>query len=369
MAAFAKLLSREIARRLQNRNPALKWFFLLPAAASVLIVGLVIVVISVVFAVVATQNAGGCGTTIPVSAATSNIQTAVQVAQYFESQGISVNGATGIVGNLQQESGLNPKEAGGGLAQWLGSRWTAMVAWVTARGMDPNSMNGQVTFIVYDLRTHYTTLMTELNSASDPGTAATMFETVYEVCSGVTGYMQVTPGSQCNDPARRANAVLVASHMGDSVGDQPVSLQIQGCVVASGDAETMLAAAQSLVGSPYNVGNHAGAIDEQPAEIHSIGTDCSGFISYLMGPAGIRVWTVAFATPGIPTAPDVQSGQGAQVTIWNNPLPGSAGHVFVDIAGIYYEAAGGVGVHQMDPGEVKDYMSQNVYVPFHPVGM
>lgn len=373
MRAVLRWAAREAVRR-GRRRWGRRILYLAPAAVVGAVGGLVVLTTLIVVLVVAGQNSGGCGTTAPVTAPGSWIKTGAQAAQYFESQGISANGAAGIVGNLVQESGLDPKAAGGRLAQWGGSRYAEMLTWTAAHGYpadspDPKtSMAGQLMYIVYDLRTSYVTLAGELNTAPDPGTAATMFETTYELCSGVTGFMQVTPGSLCNDPARRsyAAAVLTGGGGGTAV---PVSLTTIGCQAGSANAMAMMAAAKAILGSPYNMGNHAGAINQPVATILALGTDCSGFVSYLMGPAGLRTWTVAYATPGIPTAPDLQPGQGQQVTIWNNPLPGASGHVFVDIVGTWFESAGGIGAHQMDASEVKSYMASGVYAPFHPVGL
>lgn len=240
MRTLASLFSREVAKKVGDRSPLLRALLVVPVAASALVVALVIVVICVIFAIVITQNAGGCGTTVPVGTPAGTIRTEAQYVQYFESQGISANGAAGVVGNLKQESGLSAETPGGGLAQWLGGRWTLMVAWTTKQGFPGDSPNqsvatrGQLMWIVYDLRTSYATLLTELNSASDPGTAATMFETAYEVCSGVLGYLRVVPGSQCNDPQRRVNAAeALAAAGGNSV---TVSLVTGGTCVAVGGA-------------------------------------------------------------------------------------------------------------------------------------
>lgn len=46
-----------------------------------------------------------------------------QVFQFFRQQGYSPQASAGFVGNFQQESGLNPAEAGGGLDQGQGSRY------------------------------------------------------------------------------------------------------------------------------------------------------------------------------------------------------------------------------------------------------
>jgi len=153
-------------------------------------------------------------------------QSQAQVVRYLESQGFTAIAGAGIVGNLQQESGLNPGETGGGLAQWGGSRYSAMVSWVAGRGMSPSSMGGQLEYLVFEIRSRYPQLVSQLNSATSPEQAATMFETTYELCSGVVGYMIVIPGSLCNDTNRRsyAAAAYQAAGGGQAGTAVPVSL-------------------------------------------------------------------------------------------------------------------------------------------------
>ena len=129
-----------------------------------------------------------CGAGSP-TAPPAGTQTEAQVVRYLESQGFSAFGAAGIVGNLQQESTLNPLESGGRLAQWSPSWYAQMSAWVAAHGLSPTSMAGQLEYLVFDLHASYPHLVSELGSATSPGEAATMFETTYELCSGYVAYM------------------------------------------------------------------------------------------------------------------------------------------------------------------------------------
>jgi hypothetical protein len=153
-------------------------------------------------------------------------------------------------------------------------------------------------------------------------------------------------------------------------GTLPSSLDVSGVGATTGlsGAAKMLAAAKAALGGAYNQGNHD-AVSDSASQIQQQGTDCSGFVSYLMGPNGIGDWSESYATPSIPTAPGLQSGQGSYVTIWNNPNPGDAGHVWIEILGQYFESSGGGGVHQMDQSEVNEYLKSGQYQPFHPTGM
>ncbi len=212
----------------------------------------------VILATVALFGGGGScpsGVNVPSQAT----HTPGEVVRYLESQGFGPFAAAGVTGNLMQEStpAINPLEAGGGIAQWLGSRYTAMVSWVTAQGLDPNSLQGQLAFLAYDVRVNYTALLAEMNTAPDPGTATSDFESVYEVCQGVLGPTMILRGSLCNDPARRAYAVQALAAAGSTT--VPVSLSLGG---AAACAATPLANGAGYV-NPYagDPTAHANRID------------------------------------------------------------------------------------------------------------
>jgi hypothetical protein len=178
--------------------------------------------------------------------------------------------------------------------------------------------------------------------------------------------------------AQTAGSTPVASDATSAGGLSPfvasgavsTSLGVSGVGGTTGlsGAAQMLAAAKAALGGSYNQGNHD-AVSDSASQIQQMGTDCSGFVSYLMGPNGIGDWSQSYATPGIPTAPGVEPGQGSYVTIWNNPNPGDAGHVWIEILGQYFESSGSGGVHQMDQSEVDEYLKSGQYQPFHPAGM
>lgn len=150
----------------------------------------------------------------------------------------------------------------------------------------------------------------------------------------------------------------------------PSSLDVSGLGASTGlsGAAGMLAAAKAALGGTYSQANHD-AVADTASQIQRSGTDCSGFVSYLMGPNGIGAWSQSYATPSIPSAPAMQPGQGSYVTIWNNANPGDAGHVWIEILGQYFESSGSGGVHQMDQSEVNTYLKSGQYQPFHPAGM
>lgn len=100
---------------------------------------------------------------------------------YLTQKGFSPTAAAAMVGNWQQESGVNPADAGGDLAQWGGSRFTAMQAFVAGENMPITSLNGQIDFVIHELNTGYTKALGELKADTDIATAVTDFQNDYEM--------------------------------------------------------------------------------------------------------------------------------------------------------------------------------------------
>jgi hypothetical protein len=175
---------------------------------------------------------GGCGGSSPAGPITPpppGELSAGQMVRWFQSQGDSANASAGIVGNLEQESQLDPAQAGGGLAQWNPARYGQMAAYAASVGLPATSDQAQLVYLQYDLRTSYSPLLSSMDTAPDPGTAAEMFETTYELCQGVVGYMDVIPGSRCEDANRKLYAVVAFAQAGGaSATVVPVSLAVLG---------------------------------------------------------------------------------------------------------------------------------------------
>jgi hypothetical protein len=200
----------------------------------------------------------------------------------------------------------------------------------------------------------------------DPGSLAAAPST-----STSSGFAAQLASAQDAQPgATLDGSGATSSDVASATGALPPSFDVAGVGGNTGlsGAARMLAAAQAALGGAYNQGNHD-AVSDSASQIQQQGTDCSGFVSYLMGPNGTGEWSQSYATPGIPTAPGIEPGKGSYVTIWNNPNPGNAGHVWIEILGQYFESSGSGGVHQMDPSEVNEYLNSGQYQPFHPAGM
>ena len=118
-----------------------------------------------------------------------------QVAfDYFVGKGLTAVQAAGIVGNLDQESGMDPtiSQSGGGvgrgIAQWsAGGRWDTdtndNVAWYAGQeGASADSLDLQLDFIWYELQTFSGYGLASLRAATTISAATVAFQNDFEGC-------------------------------------------------------------------------------------------------------------------------------------------------------------------------------------------
>lgn len=121
---------------------------------------------------------------------------AEKVFNYLVGYGFTEQAAAGIIGNLMQESGVNPmsKQLGGGpgrgIMQWgtgpgSGGRWDALVAWATSSGKDPWKLDTQVEWMMKEMRSYGT--LNRLKGVTDVKKAVEIFEREMEK-AGVPNY-------------------------------------------------------------------------------------------------------------------------------------------------------------------------------------
>jgi len=103
-----------------------------------------------------------------------------QLMMYYLGGGWSKAGASAMIGNQMQESGLNPAEPGGKLSQWLGSRLAALQSFASQSGLDINSVEAQAKFTLHEMKTSYSSLDTFLRTTNDPAAAALRISNEYE---------------------------------------------------------------------------------------------------------------------------------------------------------------------------------------------
>jgi hypothetical protein len=125
----------------------------------------------------ASASAGSAGK-LAVASGGSN---AAQITNFFRAKGLSAAQIAGILGNLQQESGINPNSAGGGLAQWQGSRWTALNSYANKMGGSVSSLAVQLGYLWSELHgSEAGAFQKFLSNSSTAGAAATSWSQYVE---------------------------------------------------------------------------------------------------------------------------------------------------------------------------------------------
>lgn len=89
---------------------------------------------------------------------------AEKVFRYLvDKEGFTPEAAAGVIGNLMQESGVNPKSRqygggpGRGIMQWTESeRWSSLSAWANNSGKDPWALETQVEWMIKEMKSYGT---------------------------------------------------------------------------------------------------------------------------------------------------------------------------------------------------------------------
>ena len=166
------------------------------------------------------------------SALTANDKTAFD---YFLGKGLTATQAAGIVGNLDVESGIDPKAVQGGgpgrgIAQWsAGARWDTTAgdnvkSYASTNGADPLSLGLQLDFIWFELTTFPTYGLTKLRAATTVTAAVTAFAGSFEGCGA------------CDTSARISDAQKALAAYGSDApadGGGGGGTGVTTCVVAS----------------------------------------------------------------------------------------------------------------------------------------
>jgi hypothetical protein len=159
--------------------------------------------------------------------------------------GIPVEAASGLVSNLNAESGIaginerNPvvpgSRGGFGWAQWTGPRRVAFENWARAHGLDPASDQANMGFLVEELRNKYPQVLAQLKSGQISATeAAKIVSDQYIVPpkSATAGHVAAAASiaklaSAANGPsASLAAPALVPSPVSYNTSDQSRDVQV-----------------------------------------------------------------------------------------------------------------------------------------------
>jgi hypothetical protein len=145
---------------------------------------------------------------------------------YFRGQGFTSFQAAAIVGNLDQESGIDPtisQNGGGpgrGIAQWsAGGRWDTdqgdnLVAFAQQEGKNPMSLDVQLDFIMFELNTFAGYGLAKLKASTNVADATQDFELDFEGCAIASecaldsrvGYANDVLAAYGNDPVPDAGS-------------------------------------------------------------------------------------------------------------------------------------------------------------------
>lgn len=96
-----------------------------------------------------------------------------QVYEYLtEELGLPSSSACGILANMEHESAFDPRALGDqgtsyGLCQWHDQRFTRLKSYCLSRGLDYRTVEGQMDYLSYELRTTYFDLLTVLRTMED----------------------------------------------------------------------------------------------------------------------------------------------------------------------------------------------------------
>ena len=114
--------------------------------------------------------------------------------RFFVGKGLTKKQAAGVVGNLDQESGMDPtiRQFGGGpgrgIAQWsVGGRWDTyagdnLVAYATSRGTGRWTLSTQLNFIWFELTKFSYYGLSSLRASTTISAAVTAFQDRFEGC-------------------------------------------------------------------------------------------------------------------------------------------------------------------------------------------
>lgn len=99
--------------------------------------------------------------------------------------GMSSAGACGVMANIEAESNFNPLAVGDngtshGICQWHNERWANLTAYCGGLGYAPESMDGQLMFLQYELSAGYSDLLDFLINTPDAASGA--YEAGYQWC-------------------------------------------------------------------------------------------------------------------------------------------------------------------------------------------
>lgn len=163
--------------------------------------------------------------------------------------GLSPGAATGVLGNLIYESGLDPRISGDhgtshGIAQWHLTRWDRLVAWAKAGGRDPYDLRTQTGYLVLEAK--QAGVWDQISGLSDPVQAAAVWMRKFERPKDQSDEAAVRRAQKGIDavngeggPSLLSGAGAAAGAVGDAItgigGKITGALDVPGAISGFGD--------------------------------------------------------------------------------------------------------------------------------------
>ena len=109
----------------------------------------------------------------------------VEIARYLIKKGYSPSQASGIAGNIYVESGYKTGALGDGgtsygLCQWHNTRWERLVKFCEEKDLDSSSVEGQLIYLDWELKTREKKARKELMKTTTPYDSAYVFAKYFE---------------------------------------------------------------------------------------------------------------------------------------------------------------------------------------------
>ena len=113
------------------------------------------------------------------------------IYSHFINKGMPFESAVAIASNLFDESGCDANAfcidvnglASYGICQWNGERYNNLYLWCSANGYDYTSLEGQLSYLDYELENSYPYVFSQLMAGGDVWSMAYMWASQFEVCS------------------------------------------------------------------------------------------------------------------------------------------------------------------------------------------
>jgi hypothetical protein len=148
--------------------------------------------IATIYGAAGGATGGSPATASAAAPTTSTSGNEATVWNYLANKGVSAIAIAGFMGNFQVESGFNPQAENPGttatapsgpaygLAQWLGGRQTALVAYATQQGQPVDSLALQLDYLWTELTGSYASSLSAAEAAASPSAAADVVNLMFE---------------------------------------------------------------------------------------------------------------------------------------------------------------------------------------------